>query len=235
MNRCSRNILFIFGYLLIIAVFFVPCENQSYFYVYNNREPLDWLAVDHAKLSDIKGDVVWDDFKDRFVFLPVYIYRQIKYRQYVKWHTVLKDNYDNQISRHKQTLINEFEKEDERNPIKMPEKKGEKNRKESFEEYVNRKYLEEKDSLMVELRNDDFELSLGYGRIREVILRLVEFAQELNKKTKSEFIERFGADPTVSVMKEIYVVEIVSILLVAGFAYILFCVVLRKPKKIEGL
>jgi len=76
MNKCKRNIILIFGYLLIMAILFVPYESET-------------VQIVQGPAGSIKGDT------DRgFVFIPVFVKNYTKYRDMdlEKYFKSIKDN-----------------------------------------------------------------------------------------------------------------------------------------------
>ncbi len=62
MRKCKRNILLVFGYILIMAILFVPYESET-------------VQISPGPAGSIRGDI------DRgFVFIPIFVKNYAKYR-----------------------------------------------------------------------------------------------------------------------------------------------------------
>lgn len=71
MSKCKRNILLIFGFLLIANILFVPCNKTNYGFSYTketNIKKIRWESLEYIK-----------------VFFPFVISRAAKYKDYIKW------------------------------------------------------------------------------------------------------------------------------------------------------
>lgn len=203
MSRCKKNVIYIFGYFLFVCVILVPCK--QYFYGLSGYTPLD-LVVRPLELGDSKYHFYESYDKKNIVLLPIYIYRKTKYNKFSKWKTPIIEDHRNKIIRFRQTLIDEIAEIGDDGEVFIPA--------------------------------DDFiaYLSLKGGRKvspetaeHEMISRFKDYVDKLDEEKMNEYISKFGNHPPRSVlMWELLQIELISILLIAGFSYILFCLVLRK-------
>ncbi|MHA1233248.1 MAG: hypothetical protein ACTSQJ_16785 [Promethearchaeota archaeon] len=111
MKKCKRNIILIFGYLLIIFVLFIPYHEEIYeisdikpltedeipeggalrqydyvVYRYNSLRGKYSIAKDIKPINPIFGSIIKKSLpENRFKFLPLYIVNIINHNSFIKW------------------------------------------------------------------------------------------------------------------------------------------------------
>ena len=175
MKKCKRNIFLIFGYLLIVIVLFIPCEQGIYSLSEVDGYPEDVPELESGlpegapppplpdlipvRVLDYRKMTKRTFHKIEIKPLPLYIVNLVNYQNFKKWKREKEKVWNSIISKDKITIEELF--------------------------YLQNEFIDEHDG---------------------------------------EF--RF-----FSINADIYVLEIMLTLLVAGFAYIIFCQVLRKREE----
>jgi hypothetical protein len=190
MSKCKKNVFLIFGYLLAIAILFLPCQKAFY---------------DH--MGDIKNP------GNAFAFIPFYISKSIEYKKSKKWQSYWQPDIFRLFNAMK-NWDSEFE------------------HRETIDKFFNMISSTDMDEEQIKIMNKKFLDLIKSGELFEYEEDWKEFKTSLNRLKQEEFISKFGENIYYYRFNfEFFITEIIGIFLIGGFAYILFCVVLRKSEK----
>jgi len=204
--------LLIFGYLILIGVLFLPC--QKIFYSSTINEELE------IRREKIEGNQIVS-------FFPIIITKKIGVSKYKNFENSLRakisaelENYKNFLNKN---LADEIEADisEAKKNIERLEKEGY-DRDSSFEFFfVSKKIEEYREALSSDsARNEYFE--------RKITINAAKIREDIEKEIKDKVRDK----PYYHVIKTELFISIISIILIiGGFTYILFCVVLRKEER----
>lgn len=92
MNKCKRSIFLIFGYLLILAVVFIPCVYNSYvipeYYNLETEETVKWpYEFNEISMSNLtpRSGIAKRFVSNEIKLVPFLIISVVKHGNYTKW------------------------------------------------------------------------------------------------------------------------------------------------------
>lgn len=204
MVKCKRNILLIFGYLLIIPLLFLPCQKTVFNY--------------SGERINVRKDVI---------FLPFFINKIVKFEKYKDWEKIevpiiLKHLEEIRIKekeiRTREDVLGNWAAYGEF--LLDPEIK------------LDSEELEYLKGMRIWL-GENYDTKKFRNDIKHLKSEIYEL-KEIDLEKKKEFNNKFGEKPYhYKLIVEIFSTELVIILLAGGFTYILFCVALKKREKKE--
>ncbi len=175
MSKCKRNLLLIFGYLLILALLFVPFAKEIYILTpfgefpkgFPNIAPYDpdsndsWERLPSVEVIGHKKITKKSINKNGVKFLPLYLINVINHKNFINW-----------------------KKQEEEKPFNYLDKE---------KKIINKEEL---------------------------------------FRVQNEFIKKYNGEFRYDKLRiDFFLTELAIIILAGGFAYIFFCVVLRKAEK----
>jgi len=125
MSKYKRNILLIFGYLLIIWILFVPYRGEIYHLVEVKKYPEDWPSPSSSEPQNTAIQDAWEDLptvqivghkkiiresldKNEFKLLPLYVANVVNHRNFIKWKKQLEEELYNHVYKEKKITIEQL-------------------------------------------------------------------------------------------------------------------------------
>ena len=214
MSKCKRNVILIFGYLLIMGILFIPCKRIYYSFGVNEE-----LKIERKRLEGKQG----------VFFLPFIIKRVVGLERHKNWVGSLRVKILSEQEKFRDYLLknlkNEIEKENKELEEEIKQLKKSNTYKIKPVELAAKEIVLEmnKEALL-----DKDAMNTYIGR------RIRRNASKIREKNQEELNEKFKNKQHFYKIHSEHMISVISIIfLIEGFAYILFCVVLKREKRGE--
>lgn len=199
MKRCPKNIVLIFGYVIIVSLILIPAKKTQYRLDINNGE----------LYTRIRGGKV------TLAFSPLLITSRAKFNKLTAW------------SNSRQAIL--YQKQQKKLSAEMLADKIWSEIKESVQ--LTREMIDSLPSGFAIDPPEKYSSSKRYLEAKNKVRYFEEEIEEDKQKWLEEFRGEFGENPyCFQLALNTFLLIVSTILIMAGFAYILFCVVLRKEK-----